>query len=57
VHIVKVYTESGGVVELIINVSIDKGEWSASCLGHLTIREIAPVAIVLEAGGLQSQSR
>jgi hypothetical protein len=50
VHIIKVYTGSGGVFELILDVSIDKGERSASCLGHFTIMEISPVAIVLETG-------
>jgi len=46
----KAYKGSGFVVELILNIRTDRGEQSASCLGHFTTRKIAPVPIVLEAG-------
>jgi len=46
----KAYKGSGFVVELLLNVSIDRSERSASCLCHFTTREVAPVPIVLEAG-------
>ena len=50
VHIMKAYTGSEFVVELILNISIDRGERSTSCLGHFATRKIAPVPTVLEAG-------
>jgi hypothetical protein len=40
---------SGGVAPPFLTLALDGGEWSASFLGHFTLREITPVPIGWEA--------
>jgi len=45
-----------GVTLLILSLSTDWNEWSASCLGHFTAREESLVPVYMGLGGHKSRS-